>query len=221
MIRVVLADDQVLVRAGFRLLLDTEDGFEVCGEAANGTEAIQLAREQRPDVVVMDVRMPGLDGLAATRQITADPDLAEIKVLVLTTFDVDEYVFEALRSGASGFLLKDTEPVELLRALRVVAAGEALLAPTVTRRLISEFISRPEQRRLDTSVLRELTDREREVLALVAAGMSNDEIAAHLVISPATARTHVSRILTKLGARDRSQLVVLAYESGLVSPHGH
>jgi DNA-binding NarL/FixJ family response regulator len=218
MIRVVLADDQVLVRAGFRLLLDTEDGFVVCGEAANGTEAIRLAHEQKPDIVVMDVRMPGVDGLAATRQITADPALAGVKVLVLTTFDVDEYVFEALRSGASGFLLKDTEPVELLRALRVVASGEALLAPTVTRRLIAEFIARPEQRRLDTSVLRELTDREREVLALVAAGMSNDEIAAHLVISPATSRTHVSRILTKLGARDRAQLVVLAYESGLVSP---
>jgi DNA-binding NarL/FixJ family response regulator len=217
-IRVVLADDQVLVRAGFRLLLDIEDGFEVCGEAANGTEAIRLAHEQHPDIVVMDVRMPGLDGLAATRQITADPALAGVKVLVLTTFDVDEYVFEALRSGASGFLLKDTEPVELLRALRVVADGEALLAPTVTRRLISEFIARPEQRRLDTSVLRQLTDREREVLALVAAGMSNDEIAEHLVISPATSRTHVSRILTKLGARDRAQLVVLAYESGLVNP---
>ncbi|HEV2780602.1 MAG TPA: response regulator transcription factor [Actinophytocola sp.] len=219
MIRVVLADDQALVRAGFRVLLDTEDGFEVCGEAADGAEAVRLARERRPDVVVMDIRMPVLDGLAATRQITGDPELAGVKVLVLTTFDIDEYVFEALRSGASGFLLKDTEPVELLRALRVVASGEALLAPTVTRRLIAEFIARPEQRRLDTSVLRELTDREREVLALVAGGLSNDEIAAHLVISPATARTHVSRILTKLGARDRAQLVVLAYESGLVSPH--
>jgi DNA-binding NarL/FixJ family response regulator len=217
-IRVVLADDQALVRAGFRLLLDTEDGFEVCGEAADGHEAVALARSVRPDVVVMDIRMPGLDGLAATRMITEDPALAEVKVLVLTTFDVDEYVFEALRSGASGFLLKDTEPVELLRALTVVAAGEALLAPTVTRTLISEFVARPEQRRLDTSVLRELTDREREVLALVAGGLSNDEIAEQLVISPATSRTHVSRILTKLGARDRAQLVVLAYESGLVAP---
>jgi DNA-binding NarL/FixJ family response regulator len=216
-IRVVLADDQALVRAGFRLLLDTEDGFEVCGEAADGAEAVRLARTLRPDVVVMDVRMPGMDGLAAARQITSDRALDGLRVLMLTTFDVDEYVFEALRSGASGFLLKDTEPVELLRALRVVAAGEALLAPTVTRRLISEFVSRPEQRRLDTSVLTELTDREREVLALVAGGLSNDEIAAHLVISPATARTHVSRILTKLGARDRAQLVVLAYESGLVT----
>jgi RNA polymerase sigma factor (sigma-70 family) len=219
MIRVVLADDQALVRAGFRVLLETEDGFEVCGEAADGADAVVLARKHRPDVVVMDIRMPGTDGLAATKLITADPALAEVRVLVLTTFDLDEYVFEALRAGASGFLLKDTEPVELLRALRVVASGEALLAPTVTRRLISEFLSRPEQRRLDTSVLRELTDREREVLVLVAAGMSNDEIAARLVISPATSRTHVSRILTKLGARDRSQLVVLAYESGLVSRH--
>ncbi len=219
MIRVVLADDQALVRAGFRLLLDTEDGFEVVGDAADGTEAIALARAHHPDIVVMDVRMPGLDGLAATRQITADPTLAEVRVLVLTTFDVDEYVYEALRSGASGFLLKDTEPVDLLRALRVVAGGEALLAPTVTRRLIAEFLTRPDQRRLDTSVLRELTEREREVLALVAAGMSNDEIAAQLVISPATARTHVSRILTKVHARDRAQLVVLAYESGLVTPH--
>jgi DNA-binding NarL/FixJ family response regulator len=220
MVKVVLADDQALVRAGFKVLLDTEDGFEVCAEAADGAEAVRQAREHRPDVVVMDIRMPGLDGLAATRQITADPELADVKVLVLTTFDVDEYVFEALRSGASGFLLKDTEPVDLLRALRVVASGEALLAPTVTRRLIAEFIARPEQRRLDTSVLSELTDREREVLALVAGGLSNDEIAAHLVISPATARTHVSRILTKLGARDRAQLVVLAYESGLVTPRG-
>ena len=220
MIRVVLADDQALVRAGFRVLLDTEDGFEVCGEAADGAEAVKLAREQRPDVVVMDIRMPGVDGLTATRQITADPTLAEVKVLVLTTFDVDEYVFEALRSGASGFLLKDTDPTDLLKALRVVASGEALLAPTVTRKLITEFVARPEQRRLDTSVLSELTDREREVLALVAGGLSNDEIAEHLVISPATSRTHVSRILTKLGARDRAQLVVLAYESGLVTRRG-
>ncbi|HEY0804134.1 MAG TPA: response regulator transcription factor [Pseudonocardiaceae bacterium] len=217
-IRVVLADDQALVRAGFRVLLDTEDGFEVVGEAANGAEAVTAARASRPDVVVMDIRMPGVDGLAATREITADPELADVKVLVLTTFDLDEYVFDALRSGASGFLLKDTEPVELLRALRVVAAGEALLAPTVTKRLISEFVARPEHRRPAPNTLGELTDREREVLALVAGGMSNDEIAAHLVISPATSRTHVSRIITKLHARDRAQLVVLAYESGLVRP---
>ncbi|OXM74309.1 MULTISPECIES: response regulator [Amycolatopsis] len=220
MIRVMLADDQALVRAGFRVLLETEDGFEVCGEAADGAQALALAREHRPDVVVMDIRMPGVDGLTATREITGDPDLAAVKVLVLTTFDVDEYVFQALRAGASGFLLKDTDPVELLRALRVVASGEALLAPTVTRRLISEFVGRPENRRIDTAAVRQVTDREREVLALVAGGLSNDEIAAQLVISPATARTHVSRILTKLGARDRAQLVVLAYESGLVTPRG-
>ena len=219
-IRVLLADDQALVRAGFRVLLETEDGFEVVGEAGDGEQAVALAAEHRPDVVVMDVRMPGTDGLAATRRITADPELADVKVLVLTTFDVDEYVYEALRSGASGFLLKDTEPVELLRALQVVAAGEALLAPTVTRRLIAEFVGRPEHRRVDPSAVREVTDREREVLALVAGGLSNDEIAAHLVISTATARTHVSRIMTKIGARDRAQLVVLAYESGLVTPGG-
>ncbi|MEU8630835.1 response regulator transcription factor [Amycolatopsis sp. NPDC048633] len=218
MIRVLLADDQVLVRAGFRVLLETEDGFDVCGEAGDGEQAVTLAIEHKPDIVVMDVRMPGVDGLEATRRITANPDLAGTKVLVLTTFDIDEYVYEALRSGASGFLLKDTEPVELLRALRVVVSGEALLAPTVTRRLIQEFVGRPENRRIDTNAVREITDREREVLGLVAGGMSNDEIAAHLVISTATARTHVSRIMTKIGARDRAQLVVLAYESGLVTP---
>ncbi|MBP2340021.1 DNA-binding NarL/FixJ family response regulator [Saccharothrix coeruleofusca] len=216
MIRVVLADDQALVRAGFRLLLDTEDGFEVVGEAGDGARAVELAREHRPDVVVMDIRMPGVDGLAATRRICAE--LPGVRVLVLTTFDVDEYVFEALRGGASGFLLKDTDPVELLRALRVVAAGEALLVPSVTRRLIEDFAARPEHRRPDPAALGELTAREREVMALVAGGLSNDEIAGHLVISPATARTHVSRVMTKLGARDRAQLVVLAYESGLVNP---
>ncbi|RZQ62147.1 response regulator transcription factor [Amycolatopsis suaedae] len=217
-IRVVLADDQALVRAGFRVLLDTEDGFEVCGEAGDGAEAVALAVEHRPDVVVMDIRMPGTDGLEATRQITGNPELSGVKVLVLTTFDVDEYVYQALRAGASGFLLKDTDPVDLLRALRVVASGEALLAPTVTRRLISEFVGRPEHRTIDVGAIREITDREREVLALVAGGLSNDEIAEHLVISSATARTHVSRIMTKIGARDRAQLVVLAYESGLVTP---
>ncbi|WP_037315700.1 response regulator [Amycolatopsis orientalis] len=217
-IRVVLSDDQALVRAGFRVLLETEDGFEVCAEAGDGEQAVAAAAEHKPDIVVMDVRMPGVDGLEATRRITANPELAGVKVLVLTTFDVDEYVYEALRAGASGFLLKDTDPVELLRALKVVAAGEALLAPTVTRRLIAEFVDRPENRRIDVSAVREITDREREVLGLVAGGMSNDEIAAHLVISTATARTHVSRIMTKIGARDRAQLVVLAYESGLVSP---
>jgi DNA-binding NarL/FixJ family response regulator len=219
-IRVVLADDQVLVRAGFRVLLETEDGFEVCGEAGDGAQAVAVTTEQRPDIVVMDIRMPGVDGLEATRRITEDPELNAVKVLVLTTFDVDEYVYEALRSGASGFLLKDTEPVELLRALRVIVDGDALLAPTVTRRLISEFVGRPENRRIDISAIHQVTDREREVLALVAGGLSNDEIAAQLVISTATARTHVSRIMTKIGARDRAQLVVLAYESGLVTPRG-
>jgi DNA-binding NarL/FixJ family response regulator len=215
-IRVVLADDQALVRAGFRLLLDTEDGFEVVGEAGDGAEAVRQAHLHHPDVVVMDIRMPGTDGLAATRQVCAE--LPDVKVLVLTTFNVDEYVFEALRAGASGFLLKDTDPVELLHALTVVAEGDALLAPSVTRKLIEEFANRPEHRRPDPKALRELTAREREILALVAAGMSNEEIAEHLVISPATSRTHVSRVMTKLGARDRAQLVVLAYESGLVSP---
>lgn len=172
MIRVVLADDQALVRAGFRLLLETEDGFEVCAEAADGAEAVQQTRDHHPDVVVMDVRMPGTDGLAATRQITADPDLADTKILVLTTFDIDEYVFEALRAGAAGFLLKDTDPVELLRAIRVVAAGESLLAPTITRRLIAEFVARPDHRRIDHRSLQGLTAREREVLALVAGGLS-------------------------------------------------
>ncbi|WP_158879937.1 response regulator [Amycolatopsis anabasis] len=219
-IRVVLADDQALVRAGFRVLLETEDGFEVCGEASDGGQAVALAEEYKPDVVVMDIRMPGVDGLEATRRITRNPELGGVKILVLTTFDVDEYVYDALRAGASGFLLKDTDPPELLRALRVVASGEALLAPTVTRRLISEFVGRPENRRIDTGAIRQITEREREVLALVAGGLSNDEIAAQLVISAATARTHVSRIMTKIGARDRAQLVVLAYESGLVTPRG-
>lgn len=218
MIRIVLADDQALVRAGFRLLLDTEDGFEVVGEAGDGAQAVAQARLHRPDIVVMDIRMPGTDGLEATRLISEDPELRDTKVLVLTTFDVDEYVFDALRGGASGFLLKDVEPVELLHALRVVAAGEALLAPSVTKKLIAEYASRPENRRVHPNALRELTDREREVLALVAGGLSNDEIAEHLVISPATARTHVSRTMTKIAARDRAQLVVLAYESGLVTP---
>ncbi|MEU5691048.1 response regulator transcription factor [Actinosynnema sp. NPDC020468] len=215
-VRVVLADDQALVRAGFRLLLDTEDGFEVVGEAGDGEQAVAQAHAHRPDVVVMDIRMPGTDGLQATRRICAE--LPDVKVLVLTTFDVDEYVFEALRAGASGFLLKDTDPVDLLNGIRLVAAGDALLAPSVTRRLIAEFAARPEHRRPEPGALRELTAREREILALVAGGLSNDEIAAHLVISPATSRTHVSRVMTKLGARDRAQLVVLAYESGLVTP---
>jgi DNA-binding NarL/FixJ family response regulator len=216
MIRVVLADDQALLRAGLRVLLDAEDDLEVVGEAEDGVDAIEAVRRLRPDVVVMDVRMPELDGLDATRQIVADPELSGVHVVVLTTFDLDEYVFEAIRAGATGFLLKDAEPTELLRAIRLAAAGEALMAPTVTRRLIAEFAARPEHRTIDTNALRELTDREREVVALVAGGLSNDEIAAELYISPATARTHVSRAMIKLNARDRAQLVVFAYESGLI-----
>jgi DNA-binding NarL/FixJ family response regulator len=217
-IRVLLADDQALVRAGFRMILDAEDGIEVVGEAGDGGEALRMVREYQPDVVLMDIRMPELDGLEATRAISADERLAEVRVLILTTFELDEYVFEALRAGAAGFLLKDTEPVVLVRAVRVVAAGEALLAPSVTRRLISEFASRPETRAVAPKMLEQLTDREREVLALVANGLSNDEIAGELFISPATARTHVSRAMVKLGARDRAQLVVVAYQSGLVAP---
>ncbi|MGC9665661.1 response regulator [Planosporangium sp. 12N6] len=217
MIRVLLADDQALVRAGFRALLDAQDDIEVTGEAADGAEAARLAGETAPDVVLMDIRMPLLDGLEATRRIVADPRCADTRVVILTTFDLDEYVFEALRIGASGFLVKDTEPVDLLRGVRAVAAGDALLSPGVTRRLIAQFATRaaapPPPRELDA-----LTEREREVLALVGAGLSNDEIAAKLVVSPATAKTHVSRTMIKLGARDRAQLVVYAYEAGLVRP---
>ena len=218
MIRVVIADDQALVRAGLRVLIDAEEGVEVVGEAEDGEHAVALVTQTRPDVVLMDIRMPKLDGLAATRAIVADPALAGTRVLVLTTFELDEYVFEALRSGASGFLVKDTEPVDLLRAVRVVAAGDSLLSPGVTRRLIGEFVAQPRGRTFAADALEPLTDREREVVALVAAGLSNDEIAEALVISPATARTHVSRAMIKLHARDRAQLVVLAYESGLVAP---
>ncbi len=218
MIRVLLADDQALVRAGFKVLLESAPDIEVAGEAATGAEAVALAGETRPDVVLMDIRMPNMDGLEATRRIVADRDMAGIRVLILTTFEVDEYVFEALRSGASGFAVKDIEPAELLQAVRVVARGDALLSPTVTRRLIAEFAGRPEQRRVSAADLNVLTEREREVMALVAAGHSNDEIAAELYISPATAKTHVSRAMSKLGARDRAQLVVLAYETGLVAP---
>ena len=218
MIRVLLADDQALVRAGFSALLDAQDDIEVVGEALDGAEAVQLATQLKPDVVLMDIRMPGVDGLEATRRIGAEPELASVRVIMLTTFDLDEHVFEALSSGASGFLVKDTEPTELLRAVRVVAAGEALLAPSITRRLIAEFASQRPRSGPAPAELEELTEREREVVGLVALGLSNEEIADTLVISPATAKTHVSRAMMKVGARDRAQLVVLAYQSGLVSP---
>lgn len=217
MIRVLLADDQLLVRAGFRALLDAQPDIEVAGEASDGDEAVRLVRELRPDVVLMDIRMPVLDGLAATRRIGEDESLAAVRVVMLTTFELDEYVFEAIRSGASGFLVKDTEPEELLRAVRAVVAGDALLSPGVTRRLIAEFAARSKQPATPTGLGR-LTDREREVMALVGMGLSNEEIARRLVVSPLTAKTHVSRTMVKLGARDRAQLVVLAYESGLVRP---
>ncbi|MFJ9942679.1 response regulator [Streptomyces erythrochromogenes] len=217
MIRVVLADDQLLVRAGFRALLDAQPDIEVAGEAGDGEEATRLVRRLRPDVVLMDIRMPVLDGLAATRRITGDEALGEVRVVMLTTFELDEYVFEAIRSGASGFLVKDTEPEELLRAVRAVVKGDALLSPGVTRRLIGEFAARS-KRPAAASGLERLTEREREVMALVGMGLSNDEIARRLVVSPLTAKTHVSRAMVKLGARDRAQLVVLAYESGLVRP---
>jgi DNA-binding NarL/FixJ family response regulator len=216
-VRVALADDQTLVRAGFRALLENADDIEVVGEAANGAEAVELARSARPDVVLMDIRMPLLDGLEATRRIVADELLAEVRVVVLTTFELDEYVFEALRAGASGFLLKDIDPADLRQAVRVVAGGDALLSPAVTRTLIQEFVARPARQSVAPERLSALTDREREVMALVAEGLTNDEIGQRLFMSPATARTHVSRAMVKLGARDRAQLVVLAYQSGLVS----
>jgi DNA-binding NarL/FixJ family response regulator len=216
-IRVVLADDQALVRAGFRALLDAQHDIEVVGEAADGDEAVRLAVRERPDVVLMDIRMPGTDGLAATRRIVNDDRLDAVHVVILTTFDLDEYVFEALRSGASGFLVKDTEPVELIQAVRVVARGDALLSAGVTRRLIEEYASRAKDPG-PSPQLDLLTEREREVMALVGAGLSNEEIAERLFMSPATAKTHVSRSMVKLGARDRAQLVVFAYESGLVRP---
>jgi DNA-binding NarL/FixJ family response regulator len=217
MIRVLLADDQALVRAGFRALLDAQDGIEVVGEAADGREAIELARRERPDVILMDIRMPVLDGLAATREIAEDPALDSVRIVILTTFELDEYVFDAIRSGAAGFLVKDTKPADLIEAVRVVAGGDALLSPSVTRRLIGEFAARAKQPP-SSDALEELTDREREVMGLAAEGLSNEQIADRLVVSIATAKTHISRAMIKLGARDRAGLVVLAYETGLVRP---
>ncbi|WP_165984893.1 response regulator transcription factor [Streptomyces sp. YIM 98790] len=219
MIRVLLADDQKLVRAGFRSILEDEDDIEVAGEAGDGDGAVRLARELRPDIVLMDIRMPGTDGLEATRRIVRDPRLEGVRVVILTTFDLDDYVYGALRAGASGFLVKDTEPMELLHGIRVCARGDALISPAVTRRLISEFAGRarrPEPARFTR--LNALTEREREVLGLVGEGLSNDEIARRLVVSPATSKTHVSRIMTKLDVRDRAQLVIVAYESGMITP---
>jgi DNA-binding NarL/FixJ family response regulator len=214
-IRVVLADDQALVRAGFRALIDSEDDLEVVGEARDGEEAIAVTEAALPDIVLMDVRMPRLDGIEATRRIASDDRLRDVRVVILTTFETDEYVFDGLRAGASGYLVKDTEPAELLRALRVVAGGDALMSPGATRRLVAEFAAQVPPPRRQAS-LDALTERELEVMTLVAAGLSNDEIAARLVVSPATAKTHVSRVMGKLAARDRAQVVVLAYETGLV-----
>jgi len=212
-IRVLIVDDQALMRAGFRALLDAEDDIEVVGEAADGRAGVELAVRYVPDVVLLDIQMPVLDGIEATRLITADPLLCSVRVVVLTNYGVDEYVFGALRAGATGFLLKDADPDELIRAIHVASVGEALLSPAVTRRLIGEFVARPET---DTAALDMLTTREREVLALVARGLANAEIAQHMTISPYTVRTHVANTMTKLAARDRAQLVVAAYESGLV-----
>ena len=235
MIRVLLADDQALIRAGFRVLLEAADDVTVVGEAVNGSQAVDLVRREQADVVLMDIRMPDVDGLEATRRIAADDDLAGVKVIILTTFETDEYVYEALRAGASGFLVKDCEPEDLIRAVRVVARGDALLSPSVTRRLIDTLAARGGTgdgnglpgdsggRRRGSGPgpdLSRLTEREREILGLVAEGLSNDEIAARLYLSPLTTKTHVSRILAKLEARDRTQLVVIAYESGLVIPGG-
>jgi DNA-binding NarL/FixJ family response regulator len=215
-IKVAIADDQALVRMGLRVLIDSEPDLELAGEAEDGRAAVELVRRTKPDVILMDIRMPRLDGIAALRQISDDSGLAATRVVVLTTFELDEYVYEALRAGAAGFLIKDSEPADLLRAIRLAAAGESLLSPSITRRVIESYVSRAPTTRAGHPRLAELTDREREVLGLVGEGLNNDEISARLVVSKATARTHVSRILTKLGARDRAQLVVIAYQSGLV-----
>jgi DNA-binding NarL/FixJ family response regulator len=217
-IRVLIADDEALVRGGFRVLIDTEPGMVVVGEARDGAAAVALARETHPDVVLMDIRMPGVDGLEATHQIAADPDLADVHVLILTTFDHDEYVIEALGAGAAGFLIKNTEPVQLLRGIRVVAGGEALLSPGLTRRLIARLADRRASPRLNADALDQLTAREKQIVGLVAHGLSNSDIASALTISHATAKTHVSRAMAKLGAHDRAQLVALAYRHRLVEP---
>ena len=218
MIKVLLADDMPLARAGLRTMLEVADGLLVVGEARDGKEAVSLALETSPDVVLMDLSMPGIDGLEATRRIVGDERLADVKVIIVTTYETDERVFETLRAGASGFLLKDAEPHELIRGIEVVAAGDSLLAPSVTRRLIAEFTAQPTTSSISPKELQWLTEREREIVALVAGGLSNREIAERLVISPATAKTHVSRAMRKVNAHDRAQLVVLAYESGLVVP---
>jgi DNA-binding NarL/FixJ family response regulator len=217
MIRVLLADDQELVRAGFQALLDAQDEIDVIGAAADGREAVDLARKLKPDVVLMDIRMPVLDGLQATQEIAGDPKLNRVRIVILTTFELNEYVFDAIRAGASGFLVKDTKPADLIEAVRVVAGGDALLSPSVTRTLIAEFAARAKQPP-NSAGLDELTDREREVMALAAGGLSNEQIAQRLIVSVATAKTHISRAMVKLGVRDRAQLVVLAYETGLVRP---
>jgi DNA-binding NarL/FixJ family response regulator len=220
-IRVLLADDQALIRAGVRVLVDSAPELEVVGEAANGREAVELARSTRADVVLMDIRMPKMDGLAATRAITADEDLAGVKVLILTTFEIDEYVFEALRAGASGFLGKGVEPSNLIEAIQVIAAGDSLLSPAATSGLIARFLTEPERAEpVSPAALEVLTAREREIVALVANGLSNDDIAVKLFVSPSTAKTHVNRAMMKLGARDRAQLVVIAYRTGLVRAPG-
>jgi DNA-binding NarL/FixJ family response regulator len=219
-IRVLLADDQALIRAGFRMLVDSAEDMEVVGEAADGAQAVALARQRRADVVLMDIRMPNVDGLEATQRIDADERLAGVKVLIVTTYETDEYVYEALQAGASGFLVKDTEPAELLHAIRVIAGGDALLSPGITRRLIADIAARRPSRCAVHPGLSELTGRESEIMGLVAHGLSNDEIAAQLFLSPLTVKTHVSRAMLKLHARDRAQLVVIAYQSGLVAPDG-
>jgi DNA-binding NarL/FixJ family response regulator len=216
--RVVIADDQALVRTGFSVIVDSAPDLEVVGQASDGAEAVEVVRTTTPDVVLMDIRMPVMDGLEATRRITGDPATAASRVVILTTFDLDEYVYDALRAGASGFLLKDTLPEDLLAAIRVVGAGDALIAPAITRRLIEEFAHRPEPSEASRKPIAELTDRELEVLGMVARGLSNSELAAELFMSPATAKTHVSRLLTKLHARDRAQLVMIAYETGIAVP---